>query len=382
MNMMAPWPDQAGTGEIKARMLPVAAIAQHSSAWRALGEQAFVPAGAALQGWLEPALRHLSPGFPAELLTLWRLDRLCGVIAMKPGRGLLWRSWTSLLSFSGTPLIARDDPKALLKALLDAGRGRAIQLSAIPASGPFWDMLGETVAEAGGSIAMLDRWERAALAPKGSFEQWFTSNFDRKRRKEYRRLRTRLGEEGTLDITSWDKGDPVDPWVDDLMALEARGWKGRRGTALATNEAMATAYREALHLLAAEGNLRFWKVVFNGKPIAMMSGLVSGARGWLGKVAYDEDFAKYSPGVQVILAATETLIDKDRLTLVDSCAIPDHPMINNIWRDRVAFCDVLIKGPSLSTPVFAAALAAEKARRKARIMAKTLYYRISRRQKS
>lgn len=360
----------------------IAEIERLAPAWQALGDHPFVPNGSHLAGWLLPALRHYSAKRPAEILAVWWRNRLCGVFAFKAGRGLVKRSWTSPLSFSGTPLIDQDAPAAVLKAFLEAEHGRAILLSGIPASGPFWDTLGDAAGQAGGSVAILDRWERAALMPKGTSEEWFAGNFDRKRRKEYRRLRARLGEEGALESLSWAKGDPVDPWVDDLIALEAKGWKGRRGTALATDLLMATAFREALHLLAAEGSLRFWKIALNGKPIAMMSGIVKGSEGWLGKIAYDEAFAKYSPGVQLILDATEALIDKERLVRVDSCAIPDHPMINNIWRDRIAFCDVMIRAPGLSSTLFRLALAAEKGRRKARATAKTLYYRVTRRQKS
>ncbi|WP_119388251.1 GNAT family N-acetyltransferase [Taklimakanibacter lacteus] len=371
----------AVTSRLTTRTLTsLAEMAEISEAWQALGERSFVPAGSCLASWLMPALQAYASR-PAELLTVWRQDQLCGVFAMKAG-GALKRSWASPLSFLGTPLIDQEEAPAVIAAFLEAQRGRPVLLGAIPASGPFWDMLSHALARAGGAIEVLERWERAGLAPKGSFEEWFTGNFERKRRKEYRRLRARLAEEGELQSISWAAGDPLDPWVDELMALEAQGWKGRRGTALADDAAMATAFRAALHLLAAEGSLRFWKIVFNGKPIAIMSGLVKGAQGWLGKIAYDEAFARYSPGVQLVLDATETLIDKERLALVDSCAIPNHPMINNIWRDRVALCDALIQAPGLSSTAFRLAHAAERGRRGARETAKTLYYRIMRRQKS
>jgi hypothetical protein len=259
---------------------------------------------------------------------------------------------------------------------------RTLILSNVPAAGPFWDRLEQSAVEAQGSLAVLERRERAALVPKTTFEDWFSSNFERKRRKEYRRLKARLGEDGKLESHAWAPGDPVDPWIDDLLALEAKGWKGRRGTALAADLRMATAFRAALHRLAAEGSLRLWKLVFNGEPIAMMSGLVKGSQGWLGKIAYDEAFAKYSPGVMLVLEATERLMGKERLALVDSCAIPNHPMINNIWRDRLALCDVMIKGPALSSSAFRLLLAAENGRRRLRTSAKALFYRITRRQKS
>ncbi|WP_119270953.1 GNAT family N-acetyltransferase [Taklimakanibacter deserti] len=353
-----------------------------SPAWQALGERAGMPAGSHLESWLAPVLKHGWARQPAEVVALWRGGTLCGLLALRPGRGPLRRSWTSPLSFLGTPLIDQERPEAILKAFLASLSGKALILSNVPATGPFWDMLGRAVAESQGTLEVLDRWERAILLPKASFDEWFNGNFERKRRKEFRRLRARLGEEGKLESLAWAAGDPLDPWIDELIALEARGWKGRRGTALAADAAMATAFREALHRLAAEGSLRLWKIAFDGKPIAVMSGLVKGNQGWLGKIAYDETFAKYSPGVMLVLDATERLIDKERLALVDSCAIPNHPMINNIWRDRLALCDVMIKGPELSSISFDLLRKAETTRRRLRSSAKALVYRITGRQKS
>jgi CelD/BcsL family acetyltransferase involved in cellulose biosynthesis len=286
------------------------------------------------------------------------------------------------LSFLGTPLIDQADLQDVLEAFVRSLRGKALVLSQVPAIGPFWDMLEQAAARSHGTIAILERWERAVLRPKATFEDWLAANFERKRRKEYRRLKARLGEEGKLESLAWTKDDPLAPWIDDLLALEARGWKGRRGTALAADARMATAFREALHRLAAEGSLRLWKLAFDGKPIAMMSGLVKGDQGWLGKIAYDEAFARYSPGVMLILDATERLIDKDRLALIDSCAIPDHPMINNIWRDRLALCDVMIGGPELSFTAFHLLRKAETGRRRLRASAKALFYRMTGRHRS
>lgn len=376
MNVMANFDTKAIRVET---LSTLAAIERTSPHWRALGNRACVPAGFHLESWFGPVLRHLWARRPAEILALWRSDTLCGFFALKSGRGPVRRAWTSPLIFLGTPLIDQELPEDVLKTFLAAMQDKALILSTVPATGPFWDMLAQAVAESHGSIEVLDRWERAVLAPKATFEEWFAGNFERKRRKEFRRLKARLGEEGKLESLAWAEGDPLDPWIDDLIALEAKGWKGRRGTALAADAAMATAFREALHSLAAEGSLRLWKVAFDGKPIGMMSGLVKGNQGWLGKIAYDEAFARYSPGVMLVLDATERLIDKERLALVDSCAIPNHPMINNIWRDRLALCDVMIKGPHLSSAAFNLLLAAEKGRRRLRASAKALFYRFTRR---
>jgi CelD/BcsL family acetyltransferase involved in cellulose biosynthesis len=360
----------------------LADIEKLSPVWQALGERSCVPAGFHVEGWLRPALTHFWASRPAQLVAVWRGATLCGLLALKAGRGRVRRSWTSPLTFLGTPLIDQDLPEDVLATFLTALRDNALVLNKVPAAGRFWDMLERAVAEAQGSITVLDRWERAALVPKNTFEEWFAGNFERKRRKEFRRLRSRLSEEGRLESRAWAPSDPLDPWIDDLIALEGKGWKGRRGTALAADTAMATAFREALHRLASEGSLRFWKIDFNGKPIAIMSGLVKGDQGGLGKIAYDEAFARFSPGVMLVLDATERLIEGERLTLVDSCAIPDHPMINNIWRDRLALCDVMIQGPGLSETTFKLLLTAETGKRRLRNSAKALFYRMTRRKKS
>ena len=60
------------------------------------------------------------------------------------------------------------------------------------------------------------------------------------------------------------------------------------------------------------------------------------------KLGIDEHFAKYSPGVQLTLELTRHLCADAAIASVDSTASPDHPMINPIWRDRLAIGDVLI----------------------------------------
>ena len=41
------------------------------------------------------------------------------------------------------------------------------------------------------------------------------------------------------------------------------------------------------------------------------------------------------------------MLDGDRLTRCDSCARPDHPMINRLWVDRMPVCSVVIGQPTL-----------------------------------
>ena len=51
------------------------------------------------------------------------------------------------------------------------------------------------------------------------------------------------------------------------------------------------------------------------------------------KIAFDEDFGRYSPGVLIQLEYLKVL-DRDDIGWTDSCAIENHPMINSLWRER------------------------------------------------
>jgi hypothetical protein len=60
------------------------------------------------------------------------------------------------------------------------------------------------------------------------------------------------------------------------------------------------------------------------------------------KLGVDAKFAKFSPGVQLTLDLTRHLCADPAIALADSTASPDHPMIDPIWRGRLAIGDVLI----------------------------------------
>ena len=83
----------------------------------------------------------------------------------------------------------------------------------------------------------------------------------------------------------------------------------------------------------------------------MLFAMVTGTTAFLGKIAHDEAFDRYSPGVLLILEATRTLLARTDITSADSCAVPGHPMIDNIWRDRVPLADMLIAAPGTPPPL-------------------------------
>jgi hypothetical protein len=91
--------------------------------------------------------------------------------------------------------------------------------------------------------------------------------------------------------------------------------------------------------------------------------LFSGDRAWFWKTAYDEGHAHFSPGVLNALDLTAALGSDPRVSLVDSCAVAHHPMIDHLWSGRLAVADWLV--PLAGSGPLMLGLAAETLRRAA-----------------
>ena len=124
--------------------------------------------------------------------------------------------------------------------------------------------------------------------------------------------------------------------------LEASGWKGQRGTALSQHDGDAAFVRRATSALAETGQCEIVTLRAGETPVAAAIVLRHQDRAFYFKLGVDERFAKFSPGVQLTLELTRHLCADPAIRLVDSTAAPDHPMINPIWRGRLAIGDVLI----------------------------------------
>ena len=128
-------------------------------------------------------------------------------------------------------------------------------------------------------------------------------------------------------------GQPVGPWIDAFLRLEAAGWKGRAGSAMASADDTAAIFRATLAGAHARHRLHALSLTLDGRPLAMLATLLSPPGAFSYKIAYDEEFARYSPGVLLERRAL-ALLEEPGVEWVDSCAAPDHPMIDGLWSGR------------------------------------------------
>lgn len=93
--------------------------------------------------------------------------------------------------------------------------------------------------------------------------------------------------------------DSLTPLLDTAFAIEASGWKGRAGTAMATDKTQGDFYRLFCRRAAKRGRLRLSFLDIGDTPAAMHISVQAGEALWLIKTGFDERFSDASPGVQL-----------------------------------------------------------------------------------
>ena len=83
----------------------------------------------------------------------------------------------------------------------------------------------------------------------------------------------------------------------------------------------------------AEGRLQIVALELDARPIAMLVNFVTPPGSFSFKTAFDEKFARFSPGVLIQIENLRILARED-IAWTDSCAVEDHAMINSLWRER------------------------------------------------
>ena len=319
-----------------------------ADAWRELAARAIEPNVFNTSEFMIPAAPVFGAGAGATLV--WSAaGRLMGLFPARLERAPFARAvgWTHPFAPLGTPLVDRADPEAVIAAWLDhLTRDRSMPavllMPLVPTAGPFASSLAAVLERTGRNHAAFGRHQRALLAPGSEREHYIERAMSAGRRKELRRQRRRLTEIAPVAFVPAQDEAGIADAMKDFLVIEASGWKGLAGTAAASDLAVRRFVETAVANLAAEGHARVDRLMLDGRAAAAVITLVSGDTAWCWKIAYNEDIARFSPGVQLVVELTERLLSEPGIARVDSCASADHPMIDHIWRERLDLCDRLI----------------------------------------
>lgn len=280
-------------------------------------------------GWVAAWWQAFGRGH-LELLVARRDGRLAGLVPLERRRGRV-ASPTNPHT-PGFCLLAEDDAAqhALAGALM-RHRVRQVTLGYLPAAGAG---LAESRQAARAAGRLLAAWPmlRSPYIPVEGESASSLRDIGAHKRSELRRRRRRLERLGTLAVEVHDGREQLGELLAEGWQVEASGWKGQRGTAIASHTDTREFYQAVARWAADRGWLRLAFLRLDGQPLAFDFSIEESGVHYLLKTGYDPAWRAYGPGVllrhEMIARAFTLRLDRYELLGADEPWKAD-------WTDRV-----------------------------------------------
>lgn len=371
--------------------LDLAAMSRHAAAWDALVEEAAEPAPFFTRHVIGA---HAAHGLAADVrfLAAWSGPRLAALLPYRPRGvrlGLVSRAacaWTSPFAPCSTPLVAARDLEGNVALMLDAIAARPDRLWSLPHLSVESRAGVALIAEArrrGWPLAVIGRFARPVLDRRADYET-YAAELPAGRRKDMARRWRRLRERGEVALASATGGDALGEAVRCFLELEAAGWKGARGTALASRPGMAAFAHDLFRDGPGPVGAMADTLSLDGRVVAASLALTCRETAYLLKTAYDERHARFAPGLLLEDAIVRRVHSRPLAessaepfaARLDSAATTATPL-DQLYPDREAIGDlVMAADPSMSRSSFDAVIRREMLRREGMRRMKSLYLRV------
>ena len=250
------------------------------------------------------------------------------------------RIWSSPFGPLGTPLIDQDDPVGVLEDFLamlarpHLKLPKVLVMPDIRLDGPVAQLVRTVTLGQNLPLQITNEQERPFLDSEEDGDAYLEGALSAHHRREFRRLRRRLADQGEVTLAIARQPDDIRRALEDFLALEASGWKGRGRSAMATDRFRAAFAREAVHRLSQQDHCRVHTMLLDGRIIASLIVFVEAGIGYTWKTTYDEQYSAWSPGTLLMLDVTRQHLEDPNIMATDSCAAPDHPVMSRLWRER------------------------------------------------
>jgi len=322
--------------------------------WEVLATNAVEPNPFYEPWMLIPALRCLAGGRDVRVVLIFEFiagrRTLCGVFPIErfvrykglPVTG--FRLWQHLFCGLCTPLVRRDRTSQCLDRFIDwltSSECSLMEFNFVAGDGPFLQLLANCFQKRGIQSLKSEAFVRACFRPRDDADAYLRAAVSQPHRKDLRRKTRRLAEIGHLEFETLESDGDLNRWIDEFLALEGRGWKGDGG-AFACNELDAQYFREIVVGAFEQGKLMMLALRLDKKAIAMKCNFMTPPGSFAFRIAFDESYSAYSPGVLLELENIRLLHADENVAWMDSCAIPDHQMIDRLWPDRRGIVSLLV----------------------------------------
>lgn len=264
---------------------------------------------------------------------------------------------------------------ALLGGLREVGLPGLVQLQHFPLDGPLAEALRRVVAR-GGMLVHERRRTETAYARRSAVPEpvpsaagtplvdppFATDHMGSGRRKDLRRRLRGLARDAGGPVELHDVSD--DPAVDaEFAAFQAAGWKGdadRGGAALGLDPVAYRWFRDVVAGFRRDGDAMVLRLTAGGDTVYLSYALRSGGTYFGFLDAFDERYAKYSPGAVGRLAELTYVLGSTDAPALDPAFDARYAAGTRLYPERREQADLLVstRGLVARTAVRAAPVAA------------------------
>ena len=329
---------------MNARVVSLRDLTSHDEQlWRALACRAAEPNPFMEPDYLIPAATHLRFGGEIDIVMAEEDNRAYACIPIRavwkfhfPYPFVTAKVHRSIAS--GTPLLDSERGAEGMAAILLAlsqrrriTRSRTLDLPQVSQDGPVFDALVTAAQTVNLPFIVHDPFEHSLLRkrPEPSYNQLFSAKF----RQELRRCRRRLAEQlGTEPVLVDRTGDPAA--VERYLRLEESGYKARAGIAMTTVAGEPEFFADICRRFAAAGHLQVLALEAGEQTLAMLVSLRGHDGLFMFKIAYDESYARYGPGILLHIAVMENFHKATAGNWIDTCSYRGNETLLRLYPDR------------------------------------------------
>lgn len=178
-----------------------------------------------------------------------------------------------------------------------------------------------------------------------------------KRRREFRRYRRKLEAAGVVTFERAVSLADVLVRFEEFLLMEAKGWKGRRGTSMQGLKRTAAFARQSVTDFAPGGNAEIFSLRLDGDAIASLIVFEFDGAYFPWKIAFSERHAGFSPGGILMNAVSEEIGARPGFRFADSLARPGRSWMNLLWPDTLTLETLILGGADGAAENLAEAIA-------------------------
>lgn len=194
---------------------------------------------------------------------------------------------------------------------------------------------------------LLWQFERACIETDLKGDEYYKQNMRASRRKSLRKNRRRLDEMGKVELIALDgvanqvsEADATQ-WVENFLIIEGAGWKGDKGTSLASDPRTEKYFTNTVKTWFAEQRIMTFELKLDGQTIASALMQIHKSddqyQAFGIRTAYLEQYHVVAPGILIANYFYTYMMDHYNFVRIDACSVPKSQVANALMTQKFSY---------------------------------------------